>query len=305
VLVDSSALQLGMGRLEDVDDYDEDFDEMMHGQVVVVAERTLSAVAAKDIVVTAQETRDVVKAFTTDPDRNIDAGALRSVVNKLYKGGGDTAQVGGLTPDMYQSALSAMDAKLSAIMSKLSIKEVRMTHSAPASSPLLAPPWRGGKGGARVPHAPPTTQTRVWLPFDSQVSAIFMESDGPDGGIRDYRAFSASVADVLICLRARDLGKLHCQKSDAAADVNIRHIIAKQDLGKLAQKCYKQFPKPSIENPCDEVPPYFMTDQYESIGCCDLENLEREKNLLTMYGENAGHDIMRFERNFACKFDLQ
>jgi hypothetical protein len=77
--------------------------------------------------------------------------------------------------------------------------------------------------------------------FDSQVSAIFMESDGPDGGIRDYRAFSASVADVLICLRARDLGRLHCQKSEAAADANIRHIIAKQDLGKLAQKCYKQF----------------------------------------------------------------
>ena len=36
-----------------------------------------------------------------------------------------------------------------------------------------------------------------------------------------------------------------------------------------------------------------------------MENLEREKNLLTMYGENAGHDIMRFERNFAGKFDLQ
>jgi len=142
VLVDSSALQLGMGRPEDVDDYDEDFDEMMHGQVVVVAERTLSAVAAKDIVVTAQETRDVVKAFTTDPDRNIDAGALRSVVNKLYKGGGDTAQVGGLTPDLYQNALSAMDAKLSAIMSKLSIKEVHHTLN-----PRFLPSHHRGGGG--------------------------------------------------------------------------------------------------------------------------------------------------------------
>jgi len=72
----------------------------------------------------------------------------------------------------------------------------------------------------------------------------------------------------------------------------------------LVQKCYKEFPKPSIDNPQEENPPYFLSDRYESIGCCDVANQERQAGVLKSYGENAAHDILRFERNLASMFEL-
>ena len=39
--------------------------------------------------------------------------------------------------------------------------------------------------------------------------------------------------------------------------------LTKPDLG-LVSKCYKEFPKPSIDNSADENPPY------ESLGCCEI-----------------------------------
>ena len=56
--------------------------------------------------------------------------------------------------------------------------------------------------------------------------------------------------------------------------------------------------------PCKKVQLYFMTDQFESIGCYDLENIELDKSLLMMHGQIAGNDIMSYEHNLAVKFYL-
>jgi hypothetical protein len=52
-------------------------------------------------------------------------------------------------------------------------------------------------------------------------------------------------------------------------------------------------------NPCVESFPYFMTDVYESVGCCDIDSAKQLKGVLTTYGYSVAHDIMRHERNLA------
>ena len=54
-----------------------------------------------------------------------------------------------------------------------------------------------------------------------------------------------------------------------------------------------------IDDPIKELPPYFMNDCYESIGCCDLEHQKRMKGFMMMYCKNAAHNIMRYETNIA------
>ena len=72
----------------------------------------------------------------------------------------------------------------------------------------------------------------------------------------------------------------------------------------LVQKCFKQFPKPSLKTPQHESFPYFMTDVYESVGCCDIDSAASLKGVLASYGYAVTHDIIRYERDKAEQQEL-
>jgi len=78
--------------------------------------------------------------------------------------------------------------------------------------------------------------------------------------------------------------------------------LTKQGL-QLIKDCYAEAPRVQL-NPAREQPPYWMTDEYESIDCCKLDT-ERclSGQLADNYGYAIAKDMLERER-FHARFDF-
>ena len=137
-----------------------------------------------------------------DPDKAVDVLSIRSVLMSLFKDA-DDENVKQLTADKFKNALMKFDQKLTKFLLRLSIKELAMVISEADGA--------GADGG------------------------------GADDGMVDYDEFVAFGADLLICLRGRDLGRIMTMKADVAMDANIRSIMHKQDLHRIVNMTNRQF----------------------------------------------------------------
>ena len=132
----------------------------------------------------------------------MDVLSIRSVLLGLFRDA-DDENTKQLTADKFKNALMKYDAKMTKFLLRLTIKELAIVISEADGA--------GGDGG------------------------------GADDGLVDYDEFVSFSADLLICLRARDLGRIMTIKADVAMDANIRSIMHKQDLHRVVNITNRQF----------------------------------------------------------------
>jgi hypothetical protein len=72
----------------------------------------------------------------------------------------------------------------------------------------------------------------------------------------------------------------------------------------LVQKCFKEVPPVDL-NPARPNPPYFLTDVYESVGCCAVNSEKILKGVLAHYGYSVAKDIFEFETKMAERMELR
>ena len=127
--------------------------------------------------------------------------SIRSVLISLFRDA-DDENARQLTAEKFKNALMKFDSKLTKFLLRLSIKELAL---------VIAEADGAGSDGAG------------------------------DDGMVDYEEFVSFGADLLICLRGRDLGRIMTMKSDVAMDANIRSIMHKQDLHRVVNSTNRQF----------------------------------------------------------------
>jgi len=110
-------------RPSDVDDLSLEEEASVDPTLITAGERSLLATDAKKIVSTHQDPMEIIAEFTTDPDRTIDAAALRTVLMKIFRQADDD-ELGELDAQKFKSALAKFDAKLTKTMQMVSVREL-------------------------------------------------------------------------------------------------------------------------------------------------------------------------------------